>query len=300
LQAADLVVGGSTGSVLVCGRCVGHSGVVVAVRVDTSALGLGVVAAVGAVGSIGSGRDGISSVSVGTIDLVVLVAGSSNGATSVASLVRGTKVVGVAGSEAASTNGSAGGTELGILVDLLAVPEVALGRARSVVVGWAGAEALLLLVLADKDDLHEGGDDEEDDGDDGDGEGGGVQAAGGAWGDGVGEVLALASADAVAAETVGVVQSGVAATERGIDDASARAGTMAGQDGDGDEAADEQDVEKDGGEGEEGNAAEAAGEDSCSDGVEDCNTRNALDGLLPGGNALIAVCAHGKEIRVDA
>jgi hypothetical protein len=47
---------------------------------------------------------------------------------------------------------------------------------------------------------------------------------------------------------------------------------VAGQDGDGDEATHEQDVENDGGESEEGDATEAAGEDSGSDGVEDCNT----------------------------
>jgi hypothetical protein len=193
-------------------------GVVVAVRVDASALGLSVVATVGAV--CGSGRDGSGSVSVGAVNLVVLVAGSCDGATGVASLVRRTEVVGVAGSEA-TTNSSASGTELSILVDLLAVPEVALGGTGSVVVRRAGTEALLLLVLADKDDLHESSDDEEDDGDDGDGEGGGVQLAGSTWGDRVGEVLALASADTVVAEAIRVVQSGVAASERGVDDSSA-------------------------------------------------------------------------------
>jgi hypothetical protein len=267
LQATNLVVGGSTGGVLV-GSCRVRHGVVVAVRVDASALGLSVVTTVGAM--CGSGRDSSGAVSIGTINLVVLVAGSCDGASGVASLVRRTEVVGVAGSKA-TTNSSASGTELSILVDLLAVPEVALGGTGSVVVRRAGTEALLLLVLADEDDLHESSDDEEDDGDDGDGEGGGVQAAGGARRDGVGEVLALASADAVVSEAVRVVQSGVAASERGVDNASAGAGAVTGQDGDGNEAADKQDVEKDGGEGEEGDATEAAGEDSGSDGVEDCN-----------------------------
>jgi len=197
---------------------VGRSGVVITVRVDTGALRLGVVTSVG---TVGGSRDSGSAVSVSTVNLVVLVSGSSNCASSVASLVRGTEVVGVAGNETTSSNSSASGTELSILVDLLAVPEVALGRTGSVVVGWAGTEALLLLVLADKDDLHESSDDEEDDGDDGDCESSGVQAAGSAWGDGVGEVLALASADAVVAEAIRVVEPGVAAAERGVDDASA-------------------------------------------------------------------------------
>ena len=75
---------------------------------------------------------------------------------------------------------------------------------------------------------------------------------------------------------------------------------MAGQDGDGNEAADKQDVEKDSSEGEEGDATEAAGEDGGSDCVEDCNARDSLDGLFPRGNALITVGAHAEEVRVDA
>jgi len=274
-----------------------HGSVIVTVRVDTSALGLSVVTAVSAVrGS----RDSCGTVSVGTINLVVLVAGSSDCASGVASLVRGTEVVGIAGSETASSNSSASGAELSIPVDLLAVPEVALGGTGSVVVGRAGTEALLLLVLADKDDLHESSDDEEDDGDDRDGEGGGVQAAGSTRGDRVGEVLALASADAIVTEAIGVVQPGVAAAERGVDDASARARTVTGQNCNGDESTDEEDVEKDGGEGEEGDAAKAASEDGGSDGVEDGNTRDTLNGLLPCRDTLITVGAYGEEVRVDA
>jgi hypothetical protein len=75
---------------------------------------------------------------------------------------------------------------------------------------------------------------------------------------------------------------------------------VAGQDGDGDEAADEEDVEKDCGECEEGDATEAAGKDNCSDGVENSNTGDALDGLFPGRDSLIAVCAYAEEVRVDA
>lgn len=75
---------------------------------------------------------------------------------------------------------------------------------------------------------------------------------------------------------------------------------MAGQDGDGNEATDEEDVEKDGSEGEEGDATEAAGENNCSDGVEDSNTGDTLNGLLPCRDALVAVCAHAEEVRVDA
>ena len=75
---------------------------------------------------------------------------------------------------------------------------------------------------------------------------------------------------------------------------------MAGQDGDGNEANDEENVEKDGSEGEEGDATEAAGKDNGGDGVEDSNTGDTLNGLLPCRDALVAVCAHAEEVRVDA
>lgn len=272
--------------------------VVVAVGVNAGALGLSVVTTVGAVS--GSSRDSSSAISVGTVNLVVLVARSGDCASGVAGLVRGTHVMSVAGSETASSNSSASGAELGVPVDLLAVPEVALGGTGSVVVRRAGTEALLLLVLANKDDLHESGDDEENNGDDRDGECGGVQTAGGTRGDRVGEVLALASADTVGTEAIRVVQPGVAAAERGVYDASTGAGAVAGQDGDGDEATDKENVQNDGGEGEEADSAEAAGEDNGSDGVEYGDTGNALDGLFPGRDALVAVCANAEEVGVDA
>lgn len=67
---------------------------------------------------------------------------------------------------------------------------------------------------------------------------------------------------------------------------------MAGQNGDRDEATDEEDVQENRSEGEEADAAEAACEDHSSDGVENGDTRNALNSLLPCGNALVAVCTH--------
>lgn len=141
---------------------------------------------------------GLGSVSVGTIDLVVLVARSGDSASSVASLVRGTKIRSVASGEAASANGTAGGhlgVAVSVLVLILAVPEVALGRAASVVVGRTRAKALLLLVLADKEDLEESSDDEQERGDDRDGERNSVQTAGSARLYGVSEVLARAGAE---------------------------------------------------------------------------------------------------------
>ena len=64
---------------------------------------------------------------------------------------------------------------------------------------------------------------------------------------------------------------------------------MAGQDGDGNEATDEENVEKDGSEGEEGDATEAAGKDHSSDSVYNSNAGDALNSLLPSGYASVAI-----------
>lgn len=272
--------------------------VVVAVWVDTSALGLGVVAAVRAVGCVALV---LSAVAVGAINLVVLVTGCCDGAASVASLVRGAEIVVVASSKTAGSGSSTGGAKLGVPVRvLLAVPEVALGGTGSVVVGWARTEALLLLVAAHKSDLENSGDDKEDHRDDRNGECGSVQAASSARRDGISKVLALTGADATSAVAIRIVLSRISDAKRGVHDARARARAMAGQDGDGDEATNEQDVEDNSSEGKEADASEAAGEHNGSDCVNHGNSGDALNSLLPVGNALVAVCAHTQEVGVDA
>lgn len=213
-------------------------------------------------------------VSVCAVNLIVLVtsARSSDCASSVSSVVRGADVVVVTRSKAAGANSSASGGHLSVsLVGLLAVPEVALGRAAGVVVGRAGTEALLLLVLADQEDLHESSEDEEDNGDDRDSKGDSVEAAGSAGTDGVGEVLVGTSADTTRSEALRAIV-GVANAKRGVHNAGAGAGAMAGQDGDRDEATNEQDIENDGSEGEEADATKAAGKNHSSDSVQDRDT----------------------------
>jgi hypothetical protein len=284
VRAVRRVVGG--GSV---------GGSVHGVRVGSS-LRSSVVGAVRAVSGVALVR--LSSVSVGTVDLVVLIAGSSNCVASVGSVVRRADVSGVAGGKGASCNRS-DDSLLGIPVGLLglAVPEVALGRAFGVVVGWARAKTLLLLVLADKEDLEESSNEEQESGDNGHGEHSLVHAASIARGDGVRQVLALVKAEVAKALRVGI---GVANTKGSVHNAGAGVGTSAGQDGDSDEATNAQDVNENRSEGEEGDAAEAAGEDHSSDGVEHSNARNALNSLLPGGNALVAIGAYCEEVGVDA
>ena len=133
----------------------------------------------------------LGGVSVRTVDLVVPVAGGSDGASSVGGVVRRTDISGVTSGESTSCSGS-DDILLSIPVGglLLAVPEVALGRAAGVVVGRARTETLLLLVLAHQEDLEESCDEEQESGNDRYGEHGSVHAASVTRRDGVGEVLA--------------------------------------------------------------------------------------------------------------
>ena len=228
---------------------------------------------------------------------IISSARSSNGRASVSSVVRGADVGGVTGGESASCSGS-DDILLGVPVGglLLAVPEITLGRATGVVVGRARAETLLLLVLADKEDLEESSDEEQESGDDGDSEHGSVHAASVARRDRVGEVLALSSAETVVAKALRVVGISIADAKRGVDDASAGGGTVAGQDSNCDESTDEEDVEDDRGEGEDANATKAAGKDHGSDSVHNSNAGDALNSLLPSGDAPVAIGLYSKEV----
>lgn len=243
----------------------------------------------------------LSGVSVSTVDLVVPVAGSGNGASSVGGVVRGADVGGVTGAKSTSCSRS-DDILLGIPVGglLLAVPEVALGRAAGVVVGRARAETLLLLVLADKEDLEESSDEEQESGNDRHSEHGSVHAASVARRDRVGEVLAGSSAETVVAKALRVVGISIADAKRGVDNASAGGGTVAGQDSNCDETTDEEDVEDDRGEGEEADATKAACEYHGSNGVHNSDARNALNSLLPSRDALVAIGLHREEVRVNA
>jgi len=263
------------------------------VRVGSS-LRSSVVGAVGTVSRVAGVL--LGSVAVGAVDLVVPVAGGSDSASSVGRVVRGTDVGGMASGEGASWCGSDDILlKIPVVGLLLALPEVALGRAAGVVVGRARAETLLLLVLANKEDLEESGDEEQESGNNRHGEDGCVHAASVARRNSVGEVLAVSSAETVVAEAlrVGV---GIADTERGVDDASARGSTVAGQNSDGNEAADEEDVKDNRGEGEEADTAKAASKDHGSDGVQNSHAGDALNSLLPSGDTLVAIGLDREEV----
>lgn len=243
----------------------------------------------------------LGTVSVSTVDLVVASARSSNCASSVGGVVRWANIGGVAGSKSARCSGSdhillsvpVGGV-------LLAVPEVALGRAAGVVVGRARAETLLLLVLANKEDLEESSNEEQESGNNRHSKDGSVHAASVARRDRVGEVLALSSAETIVAKALRVVGISVADAKRGVDDASAGGGTVAGQYSNCNETSNEEDVKDDRSEGEDADAAKAAGKHHGSDSVQDSDTRDALDSFLPSGDALVAIGLYREEVRVNA
>jgi hypothetical protein len=110
----------------------------------------------------------------------------------------------------------------------------------------------------------------------------------------------LSSAETIVAKALRVVGISIADAKRGVDDASAGGGTVAGQDSNCDESTDEEDVEDDRGEGEEANATKAACEDHGSDGVQDSDAGDALNSLLPSGDALVAIGLYREEVRVNA
>lgn len=75
---------------------------------------------------------------------------------------------------------------------------------------------------------------------------------------------------------------------------------MAGQYGDRNEPSDEEDVKDDRSEGEEADASKAACKDHSGDGVHNRDAGNALDSLLPSGDAPVAIGLDREEVGVNA
>lgn len=185
-----------------CPLVVGCRSLRVAVWVDSSALWLRVVAAVGTVGS--------------RVDLVVRRAGGvANSASSEPGLVAGTHVR----ARSRETTGAHLSITGRVTALWLALPELALAEAGSVVVGWRWTVALLLLVVSDQCNLHGRSDDEEEGCDNGHGKSGGVEFASSAQAHGVGDL----SVEAAAVASLPVA-------ERSHDIAGARAGAVSSED----------------------------------------------------------------------
>lgn len=95
-------------------------------------------------------------------------------------------------------------------------------------------------MVADQQDLESSGDEEQEGGNDGDGEDGRIESAGSVQTDGIRHIVDTGSS-VVKARTLVVGES---STERGVDNASAGARARAGQDGDGDHGASEENIEE--------------------------------------------------------
>jgi len=164
-----------------------------------------------------------------------------------------------------SRHGASGHLCVASVVNLLvALPEWAATSSLGVVVLWAWAEALLFLVVARKQHLDDCGNQEEENVQDSQSEAGSVQAAD------VSPVTGTRSRLA-----------GEANTQRSVDNAFARVGTMARVVCNGSKAANEADVKEDSDEREDRDASEEQGEQNTEDGVQHTGTGNALNGLLP-------------------
>ena len=171
----------------------------------------------------------------------------------------------------------------GLWILLLPAEQVpTLAEARRVVVAGARTVTLLLLVMPDERDLHGGRAEEDECSNDRNREDGSVELAGGAEGDGVRHVLALAAVGAEAAlpEPTGAAVCRAIA-QRGIHVASAAASAIARHHRDRDHTANKADVEDYREEGQEGNAAQTACQAYREDGVQCCYAGKAFNGSFP-------------------
>lgn len=238
--------------------------VVIAVWIHTSALRLGIEAAMSGEHMIVASR----------LDLVVrcgsVVADSRASLVALADLA--ILVVAVS-----SVSICACGTDLGILLSIavlllgLALSEEALvAGAGGVIVVRAWAVAFLLLVVLPDEKLHDGSYEEEDGTADSNGESSLVHTASLAVVDAVGEGLALATTKAVRAIAIRCSVD-VAVAERSVDEARAGFSTAAGHDGNAGECTHEKDVENEADERQKC-ASQAAGEENSDRGVKNTGT----------------------------
>ena len=170
----------------------------------------------------------------------------------------------------------------GTLGSLVALPKLATA-AGGVVVLWAGAITLLLLMVLHNHELPASGDEEQEDAENGNGKDSGVQAA--------------RIAEAAGTWCALVVQ---ASTDGCVDDAAAGICAMAGVVGDGSKCSSEADIKEDAQETEETMTSEAKTEDDAKNGVESSCANDSLDSLLPCWDCNVVSREHREEVGVNA
>lgn len=226
---------------------------------------------------------------------IISSARSSNSRASISSVVRWANVVSRSSKTTSSDGGSGDFRVAETAAALLTLPELNAGT-LGVAVGRAGAVALLLLVVLVDEELEGDGDEEEEGSKNSDSEASGVESADGSEGSRV-SPLVFGIVTTAAEAVLGVL---VSVTERCLDVASARRSSIAGQDSDSNHATAAKDVEDHGEKRENGLSAKAASQQDSEDGVEDNDTRHALNGLLPSWNGNVAVGLDRQEVTVDA
>ena len=154
-------------------------------------------------------------------------------------------------------------------------------------------------MVADEEDLDNGRDEEEKDVDDGDGEDGCLEAAGTIQVRCVGDVLASSESESIRPILGRLGVRGPASKYR-VDVASARPRSMAVDPRNRHVAANEADVQDDGEEGEEADAAQEEGEEYGEEQVEHRGARHALNGSDPVVDGQLVICKDGEEVGEDA
>lgn len=190
-------------------------------------------------------------------------------------------VVVISDSQTTSTDCTKLGVALQVRVVVLwlSLPKLAVAGARGIVVGWGRSEALLLAVVSDQGNLEQGGKEEKERADDGDSKRGGVESAGKAKLGEVGSSVTAAKAESVGA-IARISRVGRTVTKRSDDIALAGRSAVSGEPCKRNEATDKGNVEDDGDECEEWNAAEEAGQDNGKDEVKHCGSADSLCCLL--------------------
>lgn len=218
------------------------------------------------------------------MSIILIVRSTSNSGTSVASPIAHSRV---------SSKTSASFCILGHAL-ILASEAKSTAVPRGIVIRRAGTIALLLLVVADKHDLHCRCAQEQECGDDRDGESSGVELASEAEMDGISDVTLISFAKSFPSKPSVLICWTIA--DRSLHIALARARTVARHDGDRDHASAEENIQDNCKECQEGNTAEAACQTDGEDEVYNSGAGNAFNGLLPVCDVDIAIRQYREEL----
>lgn len=219
--------------------------------------------------------------------MALISVGCSHRRTSVRSVVRRADVISTSNSSASRRDGAG---HFGITETwgpATALPELN-SATTSVVVSWAGAKALLLLVVTGKEDLDNRGEKEEDRSDNSDCESSRVQPTSGSEGHSVGDLVSEA-----------LLRIGRTISNRCVYIAAAALRAVASKHCDSNKGSRKEDIKNDAEKGKECFSTKTAGEEDSENGIQDGCSRDALNGLALFRDGDISIRKNRQEVAVD-